>query len=308
MKKRKILHAVSALVLATSMTLSALVSPRVTVAATYSTYVALGADLTAEQKKEVLKTLRVSESDLTQDTLVTVTNSEEHEYLDRYLPAGVIGSKSLSSCRVSPADNGSGIRVETHNITYLTPAMYQNALATAGMKDADVSVAAPSPISGTAALVGAMKAYAKMSGQVIEPEVLETATAELVTSGEIAEELGDSEKTAELIAAVKQVIAENDIEDEDDIRDVIINITNQLNITLGEADIEKLVELMRQFAALDVNAKDLAEQAGEIYEQAAQNGLDLSSYGISTEEVNGFFAKLPGLLQAIISWLRGILG
>ena len=308
MKKRKILHAVSALVLATSMTLSALVSPRVTVAATYSTYVALGADLTAEQKKEVLKTLRVSESDLTQDTLVTVTNSEEHEYLDRYLPAGVIGSQSLSCCRVSPADNGSGIRVETHNITYLTPAMYQNALATAGMKDADVSVAAPSPISGTAALVGAMKAYAKMSGQVIEPEVLETATAELVTSGEIAEELGDSEKTAELIAAVKQVIAENDIEDEDDIRDVIINITNQLNITLADADLEKLVELMRQFAALDVNAKDLAKQAGEIYEKAAQSGLDLSAYGISTAEVNGFFATLPGLLQAIISWLRGILG
>ena len=308
MKRRKILHAVSALLLATVMTLSALMSPRVTVAATYSTYVALGADLTAEQKQEVLKTLRVSESDLTEDTLVTVTNAEEHEYLDRYLPANVIGTRSLSSCRVSPEGNRSGIQVETHNITYLTPEMYQNALATAGMKNASVVVAAPAPISGTAALVGAMKAYAKMSGQVIEPQVLETATAELVTSGEIAEELGDPEKTAELIAAVKQVIAENKLEDESDIRDVIINITNQLNITLTESDTDKLVDLMKQFAGLDVNAKDLADQAGEIYEKAVESGLDLSSYGISPAEVSGFFSKLPGLLQALIGWLQGIFG
>ena len=51
-------------------------------------------------------------------------------------------------------------------------------------KDADIVVASPSPTSGTAALVGAMKAYARMSGQVIEPQVLKTATAELLESGE----------------------------------------------------------------------------------------------------------------------------
>ena len=307
MNRHKVLTAVSALILSTAMTVTAIMSPKSTIAATYSTYVALGADLTAAQKTEVMKLLRASE-ELTEDNSVTVTNAEEHEYLDNYLTADVIGTRSLSSCKVTPTDPGSGISVETHNITYVTPAMYENALATAGMKNADVVVAAPSPISGTAALVGAMKAYAKMSGQVIDPSILETATAELVTSGELAEEIGDSEKTAELIAVVKQVIAENKLKDEDDIRDVIINITNQLNITLSDADITKLTDLMKQFAALDVNAKDLTEQAKNIYEKAAESGLDLSSYGISTEEVSGFFAKMPGLLQAIIEWLRGIFG
>ncbi len=308
MKRRKILHAVSAVVLSVAMTLMSLMSSRVTIAATNPTYTALGADLTAEQKETVLSLLRTSKSDITEDTSVTVTNAEEHEYLDKYLDQKVIGTKALSSCKVTPARNGEGIQVETHNINFITPSMYQNALATAGMKNAVVIVAAPFPISGTAALIGAMKAYAKMSGQVIDPIVLEAATEELITSGELAEEIGDADKSAELVAAVKQVVAENELKDESDIRDVIINISNQLNINISDAQLEKLVALMREFSALDVNAKDLTEQARGIYEKAAEQGLDLSAYGISQEDVSGFFSKLPGLLQAIINWLKGIFG
>ena len=46
----------------------------------------------------------------------------------------------------------------------------------------------------------------------------------------LAEEIGDADKSAELVAAVKQVVAENELKDESDIRDVIINISNQIII------------------------------------------------------------------------------
>ena len=38
------------------------------------------------------------------------------------------------------------------------------------MKNADVTVAGPFNISGTAALVGAMEAYENMTGDVIQPD------------------------------------------------------------------------------------------------------------------------------------------
>ena len=164
-------------------------------------YVALGADLTDEQRSIVLSLLSVTEEELKSDTVITVTNAEEHQYLDSYLDASVIGTRALSSCKVTAEPAGHGITVEAHNISYLTPSMYVNALATAGMKDASVVVAGPTQISGTAALVGAMKAYAAMTGTTISEKALDGANDELVATGELAQTIGDAEKASELIAA-----------------------------------------------------------------------------------------------------------
>ena len=130
--------------------------------------VALGADLKSEERETVLKLLNVTEDEVAESS-VTVTNTEEHEYLDDYLSQSVIGSRALSSVFVREASEGYGIQVTTHNISYCTTGMYQNALATAGLEDAEIRVAGPFNISGTAALVGAMKAYGEMTGQSIEP-------------------------------------------------------------------------------------------------------------------------------------------
>ena len=49
---------------------------------------------------------------------ITVTNKEEHQYLDEYLASKVIGTRALSSVMIEEADAGSGIEVETHNISF----------------------------------------------------------------------------------------------------------------------------------------------------------------------------------------------
>ena len=87
--------------------------------------------------------------------------------------------------------------------TYCTPGMYENALATAGIKDADIVVAGPFKISGTAALVGAIKSYENMTGEEVKEENVETATNELVITGQIAEDVGSQEKAEQLIGAIK---------------------------------------------------------------------------------------------------------
>ena len=300
-KKRAAFLAVSLSVLST---IAAIVSPVSIVAASTASFVSLGSDLTAEQKDNVLDLLNISVDDLTDDNTVTVTNREEHDYLDSLLDSSVIGSKALSSAKVNAAFKGHGIEVETHNITYLTPDMYKMALATAGVKDADIVVVSPSPTSGTAALVGAMKAYARMSGQVIEPQVLKTATAELLESGELAEILGDPDKAEELISVVKHIIVENELTDPDAIHDVIDNVSDQLGVSLSEEEVQRVTDLMTQISALDLNVDDLVEQARTIYEKAADGGLDLSEYGISYEEMEDILKKSPGLIERAINWLK----
>jgi len=296
MKLRKI-------ALALSMTAALIMGAQPVFASDQLPYVALGADLNSEQRATVLNLLGITESDLTHDTVVTVTNAEEHEYLDSYVSSSVIGTRALSSCKVLEEGKGHGITVEIHNITYVTPAMYENALATAGMKNASVVVAGPVPISGTAALVGAMKAYSQMHGTPISPELIDSATDELVKTGELADSLGDSEEAAELIAALKQVIAENDLATKEDINRAIDEVAGKLEISLSEEDRQLILDLMEKLSALDLDADNLAEQAQGIYSELQQRGFSLSDYGITKEEAQGLLARLIQFIKELLSSL-----
>ena len=121
-------------------------------------YLALGADLSAKEQMTVLSLLGLEDINVDDYDIITVTNADEHEYLDEYLDASVIGTRALSSVLVVGKEEGNGIHVTTKNISYCTEGMYRNALLTAGVEDADITVAGPYSISGTAALVGAIKA------------------------------------------------------------------------------------------------------------------------------------------------------
>ena len=74
---------------------------------------ALGADLSSEQKATVLKLLEIDGNDLADYDVITVTNQEEHQYLDAYLSSSVIGTKALSSVLIRPAEEGAGLNVST---------------------------------------------------------------------------------------------------------------------------------------------------------------------------------------------------
>ena len=271
-------------------------------------YVALGADLTDEQRSIVLSLMGVTEEELKSDTVITVTNAEEHQYLDSYLDASVIGTRALSSCKVTAEPAGHGITVEAHNISYLTPSMYVNALATAGMKDASVVVAGPTQISGTAALVGAMKAYAAMTGTTISEKALDGANDELVATGELAQTIGDAEKASELIAAVKEAVISNKLKTEEDIRNAILDIARELGISLTETMIEQLIALMQKLAQLDIDPGTIVEQAKGIFEKLKNNGLDMEKYGVTKADEEGFWSVLAGMLRDLIAWFKGLFG
>ena len=257
-------------------------------------YLALGADLTEEEKNTVFGLLGVDAGQLDHYMVVMVTNEDEHKYLDSYLDASVIGSRALSSVVVEKKEKGTGIQVKTSNITYCTTGMYQNALATAGLEDAEIRVAGPFSISGTAALVGAMKAYGEMTGESIEPENADAATEELVMTSELGETLGSQDQAEALIGAVKDAIVADEVTEPEEIEAVIDDTAKDMNIELSEEDREKIRSLMEKIGQLDLDVSSLKAQAKELYQKLDEMNIDISD------------EQVQGLLSSIASWFGNL--
>jgi uncharacterized protein YpuA (DUF1002 family) len=265
------------------------------------TYVSLGADLTADQRATVLQYFGLTEADLSEIDVAQVTNAMEHQYLDNYLPASVIGTKALSCVRVDKTDSR-GIRVTTHNISYCTEGMYQNALTTAGIENADVTVAAPFSISGTAGLVGAMQAYQGVTGKSISQENADAAVQELVTTGELGQTLGN-EDAENVVALIKQKVAESKGASDEEIMQMIDEGAAELGVTLTDQEKQQLLALMKKISKLDLDTDKLIEQAGNIYDRLQGLGIDMSDL-----DKDSLLSGLGKIFQGIVNFFKGLFG
>ena len=291
---KKKLVALSAIMIAGLMTFQANVSAD---AVEEKPYLSLGADLSASQKSKVLELLGVKENELDQYKVVKVTNKDEHKYLDDYLDSSVIGTHALSSVLIEKRDKGEGIDVTTKNITYCTAGMYENALTTAGVTDANVTVAGPCNITGTAALVGAMNAYEDMTGENISSESKDAATNELVVTSKLADQLNDSEKAEQFLALIKEKVLSDDAKTKEDINTIIDECSKDLDVNITDDQREQIAELMQKINKLDLNVNDLKEQASKIYDKLSEMDID----------AQGIFAKIKTVLSSIFAALSGLL-
>lgn len=273
----------------------------------FERYIAFGADLSAKEKNAVLSGFGITKDDLSAYKVIEITNKEEHKYLGDYISASVIGKRALSSVMVVKTEDGTGIDVDTKNISYCTSGMYCNALVTAGLKDAKVLVVGPFNISGTSALVGAMKAYATMTGEDISADTMDTATNELVATADLAESIGDKEKAAELVAAVKQKVFADDLTSAADIRDAVDASANALDIDLSDEDVDNIVDMMEKVSKVDVDVDAIVDQAKNIYDKLKDKGIDFSNVDTSglIEKVGDVFANI---FTAIADFFSGLFG
>jgi uncharacterized protein YpuA (DUF1002 family) len=230
--------------------------------------VTLGANLTADQRQAMLNEMGVNGS---QVQTVTVTNSEEHKYLDKYLSPSQIGTRAISSSKITLGKQGSGLTARTHHITYVTKDMYINALATAGVKDADVYVTAPFPVSGTAALTGIIKAYEAKTGTVIPEAKKQVANEEVVTTAELGNQKGvGKDKAAQLVTTIKDNLAKNTPQSRADVETVVRNSVQQVGVQLSDADIQKLIDLFDKMRTLNINWNQVGSQMQQVKDKLAQ--------------------------------------
>ncbi len=277
---------------------------------TKDTVVALGADLSTEQRAVVLELMGLTEEDLAGCRVVTITNDMEHQYLDAYLDPSVIGTKSLSSVKIVKAPAGSGVLVTTKNINYCTTGMYRNALMTAGMVDTEVLVVAPTPISGTAGLIGALKAYEEMAGAQVSDAALDTALDELITTGELAENIqgeAGSDEAEALIAWLKNKVAskELDIGDEESVRETIAEGERIFGISLTEEEKQRIIDLLGKLDTLGLNADYLIEQAQGLYEKYGLGIVENANEAINEAVGGAIKSAVEDFIQSLSDAVSG---
>ena len=267
-------------------------SDNVTIKASDKPYLALGADLNDSQRATILSIMGIDAANLSDYDVVYVTNAEEHQYLDSYISSSQIGTRSLSSVVIVQRDKGSGLNISTTNINYCTVGMYKNALTTAGVTDADIIVAGPTPISGTAALVGVLKAYQEMTGKEISDSVVDTALNEHVLTGQLEESLkgvSDAE-VEEFIAYIKALIAKDDLTDDEGINGAIDEACEKYGVTLSDDERQQIVDLVKKINSLGIDLNGLVDYAESLY-NSFKNGDSSSSGGIAAA-VGGFFKSV----------------
>ena len=210
----------------------------------------IGADLTDDQITAVYNAFGINRGDAIE---LRVTNSEERQWLQGYVDESLIGTRSISCVYVELLPEGSGMDVTTSNITWCTGEMYISALATAGITDARIIVAAPFEVSGTAALTGVYKAYEDMTGKKLDDLAKLVSTQELTITGELASEIGSMDSTS-IVNELKLMLDETQKMTDDEIRTEIIEIAGRYNVTLTDTQIQQLIDLCRSLEGLDADS------------------------------------------------------
>ncbi|MEH7437280.1 DUF1002 domain-containing protein [Neobacillus drentensis] len=255
--------------------------------------VTLGENLTEDQKDKLLK-----EMDAPLDVqIVTVSNQEEHQYLGKYVAKSLIGTKAISSSAITIAPKGSGITVKTNNINWVTDEMYVNALITAGVKDANIYITAPISVSGTAALTGIIKAYEISADKAIPEEVKQAANQEMVETAKLGDSIGEKNAAA-LIAKVKEEIAKNKPQNDEELRKIIEQAAKDLNVSLTDEEMQRLIDLFNKLKNLDIDWNQVSDQLNK--------AKDRISKFLESDEGQGFLEKLKQFFIWLIDAIKSI--
>lgn len=258
--------------------------------------VSLGADLNEKQQQQMLDLFGVKASDV---KIIKVTNQEERDYLKGLVSDDKIGTRAISCAYVKPLPKGEGLMVETYNISWVTKEMYANAMATAGVQDARVVAAAPFMVSGTAALTGIIKAFEEVSGKELDEQAKKVANEELVTTGELGQEIG-KDKAAVLIKEIKERIIREKVKKPEDIKKIVLQIAKELNIELTEEQIDRIIALMEKISKLDIDINRITSQLENITQR-------LDNIRKTVEENKGLFQQIWEAITRFISWLQSVI-
>ena len=248
--------------------------------------VTLGADLNADQITQIYDDFNINRGDVKE---LFVTNKEERKYLSGLVDEETIGTHALSSIFITVKDEGSGIHVSTKNINWCTADMYENALVTAGIEDADIIISAPFNVSGTAALTGIYKAYSDITGVPLDEVSKAAAMKELVVTGDLAEVVG-SDEAVQLVNELKKILDQTEDMTDDELREEILYIANAQNLSLTEDNIRQIISLTRTLENVDfTNWQERALRFGNFMMGVQQAGDDVADF---FDGVKNFFIKI----------------
>ena len=258
----------------------------------------IGANLEPQQIEDVYNMFGVRRGDVIE---LTMTNAEERKYLEGYVDESLIGTRSISCVFVELLPEGSGMSVTTSNITWCTGEMYISALATAGITDARIIVAAPFEVSGTAALSGVYKAYEDMTGMKLDDLAKAVSTQELTITGDLAKEIGSMDSMS-IVNELKLMLNETQKMSDQEIRQAIIEIAGRYNVNLTDTQINQLISLCRSLEGLDPDQlKQRVEEVQGTLQKVSEAKTKVVGFAQTVKKVvdsvTGFFNRISDLLD-----------
>ena len=253
----------------------------------------IGANLTEEQIAAVYENFGIKRGDVTE---LRVTNADERKYLEDYVDESIIGTNSISCVYIEVLKEGEGLEVTTSNINWCTSQMYVSALATAGITDAKIIVAAPFEVSGTAALTGVYLAYEDITGEELDETAKLVSTQELTLTAELAEQIG-SYDSVEIVNELKLLLAETKNMTDEELRAEIVSIASDLGVTLTDTQINQLISLCRSLEKLDPD--QLKEKVESVQETIAKLGQ-------AKEKVTGFIEGVKNVWNSVVNFFKNL--
>ena len=250
-----------------------------TVQADNSKVVTLGANLTDEQKANMYDYFGTSPDEV---VTIEVTNADEREYMEGIASESQIGTRALSCAYVEPTNSG-GIQVKVANLTFVSSSMIASTLMTSGVENCNVVAACPIEVSGTGALTGIMMAYEVASGEELSEEQKEAAVEELITTGDLADTIGEEDAIA-LMNEIKQTMIEEGIDTPEEIESLINDTANELGVTLTDEQMAQITELMEKISKFDIDVNALKDT------------------------LDNLMGKSEGFFSGLISSIKGLFG
>ena len=244
-----------------------------------SKVVTLGTNLSDTQKSDMYEYFGTSPDEV--ETII-VTNADERKYMEGIASEAQIGTRTYSCSYVEPTSSG-GIQVKVANLTFVTSGMIASTLLTSGVENCNVVAASPIEVSGTGALTGIMMAYEAASGEELSEEQKEVATEELVTTGELADTIGQ-EEAAELMNNIKMEIIKEGLQDPVKIEEAVTDAADKMDITLTDEQVAQITALMEKISQFDYDVNAL------------------------NKTLNNLMGKGEGFFSGLVDYIKGLFG
>ncbi|PBB06015.1 DUF1002 domain-containing protein [Salimicrobium humidisoli] len=258
--------------------------------------VVYGDALSESQRSDVSDLLETSKHEQLDE--FTVTGQDIAEYI-----GGNPNSNMYSSVKIIHQDSG-GLNVDIvspDNITEVTREMYENALLTAGVENAEVLVASSVAVSGHSALTGIYKAY-DAKGASLDKDRMQVASEELDVATSIGEKEGISQdEISSLLTEIKKAIAEQNPATREEVKQIVETQLDSLQIELSPEDRKRLTDLFDQMRNLNINFDEMQSQLDDLASGFQDLINDEGFWNNMKTAVQDFFRSLRNFIDSILN-------
>jgi len=237
-----------------------------------------------------------TDKDLDNSTVSVITVAEVNS-ISQNISGATYSSNQILSCALVDLSYSQGIKivVDKSKINLVTPKMYENALRSTGITNGYVVVTSPVSATGESALAGVLKSNETALSTEIPEEAKQAATQEIYTQSNIANETNHTpDEIANLFEKVQTEVQNQNITNINDIKVIVINVANQMNINLTDQQAEQIASSLS-------NAQQ-AQGSLDQFKSSLQNATQQAS------ESQGFLNQIWNYLDSLWTQLQGLVG